>query len=207
MIENIVTHKEITLYDPLTGVISGTTSVQLPLGVTFATATKEQLFRAYQANVDATGLAYVVGTPSHVNQRVVDGQFEDIPLVSTPLSDIQDARWETMKRKRDLLEATAFPYMGKMLQSDERSVIRLNTSIQDAQIAQSTGREFEPIMWQCLDNTGLLLDMDGFLGIPAALKAYSLELFYIAQQLRGAIYEATTPEAVAAIHWPAPTTT
>lgn len=200
--ENLVTYQEVTLYHPETGKIECTTTVQLPLGVTFATATKEQLFRAYQANTDATGLPYVLGRPSKPGQMVVDGQFEDIPLVSTPLSDIQDARWETIKAKRDSLEAVAFPYMGKMLQSDERSVIRLNTSIQAAQIAQSQGTEFEPIMWQCLDNTGLLLDMNGFLGIPDALKVYSLELFTIAQQLRARIYNATTPEAVAEIHWP-----
>jgi len=202
MTETIVTHQEITLYDPETGKIECITSVQLPLGVTFATATKEQLFRAYQANVDATGFQYVLGTPPKGNMRVVDGQFEDIPLATTPLSDIKDARWDSMKAKRDALEAYAFPYMGKMLQSDERSVIRLNTSIQDAQIAQSTGGSFDPVLWQCLDNTGLLLDMDGFLGIPAALKAHSLNLFTIAQQLRARIYDATTPEEVAAIHWP-----
>lgn len=198
---------QVTLYNRDTGEIVCSCSVPLPYGIAAETATKEDLFRAYSKIEADTGYAYVMGVPENPNQRIVDGQFENIPLVATPLSDIQDARWETIKRKRDSLEATAFPYMGKMLQSDERSVIRLNTSIQDAQIAQSTGREFEPIMWQCLDNTGLMLDMNGFLGIPAALKAYSLELFYIAQQLRGAIYEATTPEAVAAIHWPAPTTT
>ncbi|RYG95957.1 MAG: DUF4376 domain-containing protein, partial [Alphaproteobacteria bacterium] len=91
------------------------------------------------------------------------------------LDEVKAARWSDMKRHRDLLEAAGFPYRGKRLDSDSRSVQRINTAVQAAQAALAVGEPFS-ITWTCADNTTLDLDGAGMLGVPVALALYADQL-------------------------------
>lgn len=117
------------------------------------------------------------------------------------LADIKATRWSEIKRHRDLLEASGFPYQGKRLDSDARSVQRINTAVQAAQAALAAQQPF-PIVWTCADNSLLALDAAGVLGIPVALATYADQLHQLAKGLRTQIEAATTVAQVQAIAWP-----
>lgn len=110
-------------------------------------------------------------------------------------------RWSEIKRNRDLLEASGFPYLGKVLDSDERSVQRITTVVQAAQAAIGAGVSFS-IVWTCADNSTLALDAMAAIGMPVALAQYADQLHQTAKALRAQIEAATTVAQVEAIAWP-----
>lgn len=118
------------------------------------------------------------------------------------LAEVKAARRAEMKRHRDLLEASGFPYLGKRLDSDARSVQRINTAVQAAQAAMAAGQPFA-ITWTCADNTLLALDGVGMLGVPVALALYADQLHQTCKSLQAQIEAAATPATVQAITWPA----
>lgn len=118
------------------------------------------------------------------------------------LAAIKAECWAAMKRHRDLLEASGFPYLGKRLDSDARSVARINTAVQAAQAALAIGEPFA-ITWTCADNTTLALDGAGMLGIPVALALYADQLHQTCKAMRAQINAATTAAQVESIAWPA----
>lgn len=118
------------------------------------------------------------------------------------LAAIKAAHWGEMKRQRNLLEASGFPYLGKRLDSDARSVQRINTAVQAAQAAMALDKPFS-IVWTCADNSLLTLDGPGLLGVPVALATYADQLHQTCKTLRARIEAATTPAAVQAVAWPA----
>jgi hypothetical protein len=117
------------------------------------------------------------------------------------LADSKAARWSEIKRQRDLLEASGFPYMGKAIDSDPRSVQRINTVVQAAQAAIGVGQAFT-IVWTCADNTLLMLDAAAVLGMPVALALYADALHQTCKTLRTQIAASTTVAEVEAITWP-----
>lgn len=119
------------------------------------------------------------------------------------LADMKAQRWAEMKRHRNLLEASGFPYLGKRLDSDARSVARINTAVQAAQAALATGEPFA-IVWTCADNTTLALDSAGMLGVPVALALYADQLHQTCKTLRAQINAAATPAEVQSVAWPTP---
>lgn len=120
------------------------------------------------------------------------------------LADVKAARWSEVKRQRDLLEASGFPYMGKVLDSDERSVQRITTVVQAAQAALGAQQPFS-ISWTCADNSLLALDAAGVIGMPVALAMYADHLHQIAKGLRSQIEAAANAAQVQAVVWPNPT--
>lgn len=120
------------------------------------------------------------------------------------LEDVRVAKWEEIKAARDAAEVSGFPYMGKVIDSDPRSVQRLTGAVQAAQEAIKLGQPFA-IEWTCADNTMLALDAESMTGMPAALALYANQLHEQARALRAVIAAAQTPAEVAAISWPAAT--
>lgn len=118
------------------------------------------------------------------------------------LAEVRAKRWAQMKRHRDLLEASGFPYLGKRLDSDARSVQRINTAVQAAQAALAANQPF-PIVWTCADNSLLELDAAGVVGMPVALAIYADQLHQTCKALRAQLEAATTVSQVEAIAWPA----
>jgi hypothetical protein len=117
------------------------------------------------------------------------------------LAEVKTARWSEMKRHRDLLEASGFPYLAKTIDSDSRSVQRINTAVQAAQAAIGAGQPF-PIVWTCADNSLLDLDAVGVVGMPVALAMYADHLHQIAKGLRSQIEAAANAAQVQAVVWP-----
>jgi len=113
-------------------------------------------------------------------------------------------RWAAMKRHRDLLEASGFPYLGKRLDSDARSVARINTAVQAAQAAMAVSQPFS-IVWTCADNSTLALDAMAAIGMPVALAQYADQLHQTAKGLRAQIEATTNVAQVQAIAWPTST--
>lgn len=117
------------------------------------------------------------------------------------LQDFKDAQWATVRSERDTRETAGFPYLGKTIDSDPRSVQRINTAVQAAQAAAAANQPFT-LFWTCQDNTTLELDATGMMEMPVALAVYANSLHETARTLRAQIDAATTPEAVEAITWP-----
>lgn len=136
-------------------------------------------------------------TFNHVTEMWEDGRT---------IEQVQADKWAEIKRTRDSLEATSFPYLGKVLDSNSRSVQRINTAVQAAQAAMLAGEPFE-IAWTCFDDTVLELDVEGMIGMPAALALYGDQLHQTSRALRAQIYaDDATRESIAAIAWPASAT-
>lgn len=137
-------------------------------------------------------------TPSHT------WSWESHAWVLRALEDVRAVKWEEIKAARDAAEVAGFPYMGKVIDSDPRSVQRLTGAVQAAQEAIKLGQPFA-IEWTCADNTVLALDAESMTGMPAALALYANQLHEQARALRAVIAAAQTPAEVAAIAWPAAT--
>lgn len=83
-----------TLYNPATGEIACTTSIQLPLGIDPDEATVEQWAEAIAALEAAAGMPCIIGEPLP-NQRVEDGVFVDIaplPPAAPPVPSVVTMR-------------------------------------------------------------------------------------------------------------------
>lgn len=107
---------------------------------------------------------------------------------------------------RDQREASGFAYLGKVLDSDPRSVLRINTLAMTAQAALAAEQPFE-IEWTCQDNSTLALDALSAIGMPTALAMWANTLHQHARGLKDLIAAAETGEDLDEIDlqdgWPA----
>ncbi|APW38439.1 hypothetical protein RD110_15560 [Rhodoferax koreense] len=110
----------------------------------------------------------------------------------------KDARWAVIKAAREQAEFGGFAWDGSTFDSNAISQSR----IQGAVLLAGMAPDFT-ITWTLSDNSTRLLDAAGMVAVGAALGVHVGTQFEIARQLRDAIYSATTPEAVAAVTWPA----
>lgn len=125
-----------------------------------------------------------------------------VPGVSE-LELAQAAKWEQVKAERDRRESATFPYMGKQLQCDVVSVLRMTGAKEAALAAIENGVPFSET-WTCADNSLLPVDAEAVLGMLPALAIYSSGLHATARALRAQIYaEDATDASVAAVAWPA----
>lgn len=108
--------------------------------------------------------------------------------------------------RRDSAEEGSFTYLGKQFDSDSRSVQRINTAVQAAQVALAASMPFQ-LEWMCADNTTLNLDAQQMLGVPVALATHANAVHLNGRSLKNAIISATTAAELAAIDiesgWPA----
>lgn len=113
----------------------------------------------------------------------------EVVVVLPRWSSIEAAQldvWTTVKSKRDALEATTFPYLGHPIDSDPRSVQRINTAVQAAQAALSAGQPFQ-IGWTCHDDHVLDLDGVAMISMPVALAVYANTLHLTARAFKDRI--------------------
>lgn len=110
-------------------------------------------------------------------------------------------RRNEIKSKRDQLEQSGVPYLGKVIDSDTVSVQRIAIAVQAAQAAISAGVEFA-LDWTCADNTVLTMTAAEVVGMSVALAQHADSLHQTARGLRERIEAATTAEELAAIKWP-----
>lgn len=126
-------------------------------------------------------------------------------LAAQHLEGLRSRRRSAVNAERDRREAGAFPYQGRLLDGDERSVKRILTAVQAAQAAQAAGQPFE-IDWMCADNSTLALDAAGMIAMPAAMAAHGYALHLHGRALKEAIDAAADLAALEAIDpaagWP-----
>lgn len=159
-------------------------------------------------NLDGTFKSDDPDTPDNEAWEWVQA-WSVVPLSTEEAADrLQNAKQQLIRRintKRDELEASGFNYLGKRLDSDERSVLRFNITVQAAQAAVAAGQPFS-VDWTCADNTILPLDAAGVIGIPVTFAIYGNALHQHARALKLAVDAATTSTELGAIDiqegWP-----
>jgi len=148
------------------------------------------------AYTDEQGTRYSQ-VPAHLYEEIPDPvrgdeQFyynteqDDAPyLVVTPKSveSIREVLKDKVKALRDQKETEGFAYMGKVFDSDERSVLRIT---QAALTAMAAGPTFT-IDWTAADNSIVTLDQAAMIGMPAALAVYANQLHQSAKNHKAAI--------------------
>ena len=137
--------------------------------------------------------------------RGVDGKPKEKPTYVPTLSELQDAAWSRIKSERDRREQAGAPYLGKVLDSDEKSVTRISIAVQAAQAAISAGTPFS-LYWTMQDNSVVTMTAAEVVGMSVALAAHSNALHLAARAVREKIFAATDATGVeaaeAAVVWP-----
>lgn len=128
--------------------------------------------------------------PATVDPSAQEIVFEKSYL---PLNVVAEECWRRVKEKRDNAEATTFPYMGKMLDSDPRSVARILSAAQTATVVIAQGGTLS-IDWTAADNTTLNMTAADIAAMPVALTMYADALHQSAKTVRELIAAAITPE-------------
>ena len=150
----------------------------------------------YAPYTDEQGTRYNK-VPSHLYEEIADPghgdeQFyynteqDEAPyLVVTPKSveSIREVLRANVDALRDDKEKQGFPYLGKMFHSDERSVQRINTAVQAAQVVGPT----YSVEWKVMDKTYIPLDQAAMLMVPVALAVYANGLHIAAKNHKAAI--------------------
>ncbi|EGO65090.1 DUF4376 domain-containing protein [Acetonema longum] len=117
------------------------------------------------------------------------------------LDKLKIQSWERIKEKRDMLEQSGVPYMGKVLDSNSLSVQRIAVAVQAAQAAITAEQDFS-LDWTCADNTVLTMTAQEAIGISVTLAQHANTLHQIARNLRLQIDAAETAEELGKITWP-----
>lgn len=124
---------------------------------------------------------------------------------ASALEEKKQSMISEIKSKRDFMEVAGFSYLGKVIDSNERSCQRITTAAQAAQVAISLGQAFD-VEWTCADNSSLLLDGPAMLGMPVALAQYGEALHTHARTLKAQVIAAANLDELAAIDinagWP-----
>jgi hypothetical protein len=107
---------------------------------------------------------------------------------------------------RDRKEAEGFGFLGKWLQSDERSAARIANAALTASTSLATGQSFS-VSWAAGDNTTIMLDAAGMLAMQAALTQRAASLHYYSRGLKDQVQAAATIDELTAVDidtgWPA----
>ena len=123
------------------------------------------------------------------------------PPTQTVLEEAQRSKLRDMIAKRDSLEVSGFPYMGKTFDSDNLSVMRILTTAMAAVVAVIQGKEMN-ITWVTADNSTIALNREGVLGLPVALATHANSLHLMGRDMREQIEQAASLAQVAAVQWP-----
>lgn len=122
------------------------------------------------------------------------------PVPPETLEESKVTQKALINSARDTEESNGFEYLGKILDSDERSALRITMASLTAQLSIDIGQPFS-IDWTCKDNSILTLDGQQTIEMPKALAIHGLTLHGKAKYLKSLIDSATTIEEVKAIQW------
>ncbi|TCL35659.1 uncharacterized protein DUF4376 [Anaerospora hongkongensis] len=133
--------------------------------------------------------------------RGEDGKPVKRPAYVPTVEELKERKWGEIKEKRDRLEQSGVPYLGKVLDSDTVSVQRIAIAVQAAQAAIAAEQPFT-LEWTMQDNTAVEMDAVQVVGMSVALAHYSDSLHQTARGIREQIEAATTAEELANVKWP-----
>jgi hypothetical protein len=100
-----------------------------------------------------------------------------------------------LKDKRNTLEQSGVPYMDTIFDSDQLSVLRINTAVS---AAMALGENFS-VPWTVQDGSVVTMTAQDMIGLPVALAVMSNELHQKCRQKCEAVELAETIEEVDAI--------
>lgn len=131
--------------------------------------------------------------------------FSQLVTAADKFAQAKASAHAAVNRLRDQKETEGFEYLGKIFQSDERSVARIYGAVQTAQAALAAGQPFE-IHWATEDNSIVELDAEAALGMSVALAMHSNRLHQHGRALKAQIDAASTQAELDAIDveggWP-----
>jgi hypothetical protein len=106
-------------------------------------------------------------------------------LIVTPknLESVREQLKTEIKQYRDLKETSGTPYLGKVFETDQRSMDRIQIAVMTAQIV---GAPFS-IVWTTEDNSEITLDYAGMLGLPVAIATYANQLHTTAKSKKAEV--------------------
>ena len=113
------------------------------------------------------------------------------------LEYVRNKKWTEIKKNRDNTETSGCPFKDKILDSDQRSVTKINVMIE---AAKQVGESFT-IDWTMQDNSVLTLTYEDALSIPLILAQYSNLLHEKARTYREQIYNETNIKNIMNIKW------
>jgi hypothetical protein len=105
-----------------------------------------------------------------------------------PLADMCDRLRSLVNQERDRREQSGFEYLGKRIDSDQASAIRISGAAAAAHAALATAQPFA-VEWTCADNSLLPLDAAQTIGMLAALAVHANDVHQRARQMKGRIDE------------------
>lgn len=107
--------------------------------------------------------------------------------------------------ERDRRESSTFPYKGKLLDANDKSVMRILASVQTAQACLAAGLPYQ-VDWVCADNKTITLDAQGMIDMPIAITKHGYELHKHSRVLKALAAEAITIQELESIDiytgWP-----
>lgn len=187
----------VTLYESDTGAVLYSTRLNLPPGTDIDKATPADWEAAAERVRQASGKAVIFGVPGG-DKIVRNGVFVDRVK---QIDERRDQAWAAIKRERAAREVGGFPFMGKIIQNDPESALKLSNRAARARDALTAAEPFETV-WTTQDNTELTLDAGQMLDLFAAMDDYADGIHETAQRLRAEIANAGTAGEVAAVRWP-----
>ena len=98
-----------------------------------------------------------------------------------PLADIHARLISRINQKRNKVEQSGFPYMGKVFDSNQVSAIRINGAAQAAMMAIQTNTPFS-LDWTAADNSVVSMTAQDVVGMPLAMAAHSNACHQVARQ-------------------------
>ena len=182
-------------YDPITGEIKGFypdfidyETIPEPFIEIDETAHNDCINNQGLRRIDLTTLKIVEYTPP-----------------GATLAELQSQAWSRIKAERDRREQSGAPYLGKVLDSDEKSVTRISIAMQAAQASISAGTAFS-LDWTMQDNSVLNMTAAQVVGMSVALATHSNGLHLAARAVHEKILAATDAAGVEAaeksVVWP-----
>lgn len=122
--------------------------------------------------------------------------------VTTPeaLAQAKEFAKARITLSRDAAERSGFVAYGKVFDSEDKAIQRLQGAAQAAVIAKQLGKPLS-IEWTCADNTTLTMDADMLIEIPVVMAQAADALHKKARLLKERIDAATTLEEITAIAW------
>jgi hypothetical protein len=180
-------------YDPVTGDYKGTVEAQespLEPGV-YLDDIPHTIKVAPPEALEGFSIIHSAGSWQYLADEVIPEPV---------LSEAKLSQRALINSYRDAEEAGGFTYLGKQLDSDERSSLRITMAALTAQLSVDAGVPFS-IDWTCKDNSTLTLNGIQTVEMPKYLAIHGLTLHAKAKALKTQVDNATTIEEVEAIVW------
>ena len=127
----------------------------------------------------------------------------ELDLLRNPpksLAAIQAEARAKLIAARDTTITGGFTYLGKTIDSDRDSVMSTTGAGVAALAAKASGLPYS-VTWTCADDSTIVLDADGVLGMVVALAMFADAQHTKRRPLKDAIKNATTVEQVVAVTW------